>query len=123
MNPTVLDSSAVLAFVQGEPGASVVESALDSGAVCGAANWSEVAQKVRRSGADWPLTKLLLYDYTFTVEPVIVDDAERAADRWRPGSGLSLADRLCIALGDRLEATTLTADGAWGESERIHQIR
>lgn len=123
MNRNVLDASAVLAFVQGERGARVVESALDGGAVCGAANWSEVAQKVRRNGADWPRTKLLLYDYAFAVEPVTIDDAERAAGLWQQGAGLSLADRLCIALGDRLEAITLTADGDWGETERIRQIR
>jgi PIN domain nuclease of toxin-antitoxin system len=39
------------------------------------------------------------------------------------GAGLSLADRLCLALGDRLDADVLTADQAWGAGERIKQIR
>jgi PIN domain nuclease of toxin-antitoxin system len=36
---------------------------------------------------------------------------------------LSLADRLCLALGRRLGAVVWTADGTWGSSETIRQIR
>ena len=50
-------------------------------------------------------------------------DAEWAARRWVRGEGLSLADRLCMALGDRLDAEVWTADQAWGTGERIRQIR
>lgn len=119
----VLDASAVLAFLQGEPGADVVESALEAGAVAGTANWSEVAQKVTAAGADWDLAKALLLSYGVAVEPVTVEDAERAGRRWRSGAGLSLGDRLCLALGDRLDSTVLTADRAWGTSGRVEQIR
>lgn len=119
----VLDASALLAFLQGEPGADVVEAHLDAGAVCGAANWSEVAQKVLAAGRDLDLTWALLTSYQLTVEPVIVDDAERAARRWRRGEGLSLADRLCLALAERVDLDVWTADSAWGAGDRIHQIR
>ena len=57
------------------------------------------------------------------VEPVTVADAEWAAVRWQPGEGLSLADRLCLALGDRLDATVLTADRSWGKGGRLRQVR
>jgi len=119
----VLDASALLAFLQDEPGADLVEAALTAGSVCGAANWSETAQKVRQRGADWRLSRGLLLDYGLVVEPVGVVDAERAADLWQPGSPLSLGDRLCLALGERLDATVWTADGTWGGSETIRQIR
>ena len=56
----VLDASAILSFLQGEPGSDVVEAALDEGASCSAVNWSEVAQKVRTSGRDWALVRALL---------------------------------------------------------------
>ncbi len=46
----VLDASALLAFLAGEPGADVVERALADGPVCSAVNWAEVAQKVRAAG-------------------------------------------------------------------------
>lgn len=48
----VLDASALLAFLTGEPGADIVEAGLVQGASCGAANCSEVAQKIL--GADPP---------------------------------------------------------------------
>ena len=120
---TVLDASAVLAFLQGEPGADVVEAALTAGAVCGAANWSEAAQKVIAAGGDWGLAKALLESHEFSVEPVTADDGESAARRWRREDGLSLGDRLCIALGERLDRDVLTADTAWGQDGRIRQIR
>ena len=89
----VLDASAILAFVQGEDGADVVEAAMPLGPVCGAANWSEVAQKVLAAGRDWDLVRALLVSYDVRVEPVLADDAEWAARggsrargcRWRIG--------------------------------------
>ncbi|GAA2932009.1 PIN domain-containing protein [Microbacterium luteolum] len=119
---TVLDASAVLAFLQGEPGADQVEGVLDE-AVVGAANWAEVAQKVRAAGADWGVASGLLRSYELTIEPVSYADAEAAAAMWKRGSGLSLGDRLCLALARRLDAPVLTADRAWGRSDRIIQLR
>jgi ribonuclease VapC len=119
----VVDASAVLAFLQGEAGANVVEEALSEAAVVGAANWSEVAQKVMAGAGDWDLARALLQSYDITIEPVSAHDAEQAARSWRKGTGLSLADRLCLALADRLDAEVLTADRARGDGERIRQVR
>ena len=119
----LFDSSALLAFLQGESGADVVEGALEAGGACGAANWSETARKTRQRGGDWSLARGLLESYGLTVEPVNADDAVRAAALWEPGSPLSLADRLCLAQGDRLDATIWTADAAWGSSTPIRQVR
>ncbi|HKY15553.1 MAG TPA: PIN domain-containing protein [Microthrixaceae bacterium] len=118
-----MDASALLAFLQGEPGAVMVEDHLVEGVACGAANWSEVAQKVRAAGRDWALASALLASYELVVEPVTIHDAERAASSWRQGSGLSLADRLCLALGDRLDRPVLTADSSWGTGGRVRQVR
>lgn len=119
----VLDASAILAFVQDEAGADVVESALNTATCCGAANWSEVAQKVLGSGRDWDLVRALLLSYELAIEPVSAEDGEWAARRWRPGQGLSLGDRLCLALAHRSGAEVLTADTAWGSASPIRQIR
>lgn len=119
----VLDASAVLAFMQGEDGADAVDDALADEPHCGAANWSEVAQQIIAAGGDWDLARALLVSYDLHVEPVTEADAEWAAHRCRRGEGLSLADRLCMALGERLELPVLTADRAWGSSGRIVQIR
>ena len=119
----VADSSALLAFLQGEDGTSVVEEALAGDVRCGAANWSEVAQKVIAAGRDWHLVRALLESYAVQIEPVVTEDAEWAASRWRRGEGLSLGDRLCMALAERLDTDVLTADQAWGTADRVRQIR
>jgi ribonuclease VapC len=113
----------VLAFLQGEEGAAAVERVLEAGAVVGAATWSEIAQKTLQHNRDWSSTRLLLMSYDVEVAPITAADAEWAAARWRRGEGLALADRLCLALGDRLGAAVWTADARWGESEQIRQIR
>ncbi|QCB92718.1 type II toxin-antitoxin system VapC family toxin [Cellulomonas shaoxiangyii] len=120
---TVLDASALLAFLGGEPGADAVEEALADDAACSTVNWSETAQKVRAAGGDWPVAAALLAGYGLTVHDATTADAERAARRWVRGSGLSLGDRFCLALGDRLDATVVTADTAWKDDPRVRLIR
>lgn len=120
---TVVDASALLTYLQGEPGAEAVERHLEGGAVCGAVNWSEVAQKIRAAGRDWDLARALLMSYSVEVAPVTEDDAEWAAARWRAGEGLSIADRLCMALGRRLDSLVVTADTSWGAEGGIKQLR
>ena len=119
----VLDASAILAFLQGEDGSDVVEAALADDPRCGAANWSEVVQKVLAADRDWSLVRALLTSYPIRVDPVSIDDGEWAARRWRPGEGLSLGDRLCLALAERVDTDVLTADAAWGSDGRVKQIR
>ena len=119
----MFDASALLCFLQGEQGSDLVEGALDSGGACPAVNWSEVAQKVLARGGDWDLAGQLLHSFGLTVEPVIAADAESAARAWRAGDGLSLADRLCLAVGERLHAVVWTADSAWGSAGRVRQVR
>lgn len=119
----VFDASALLAYLQGESGADVVESALEEGGACSAANWAEVAQKVTSKERDWTVVRSLLLSYAMRIEPVTIDDAELAASVWSRHRHLSLGDRLCLALGERLDAIVLTADSAWGAGGRIRQIR
>jgi ribonuclease VapC len=121
---TVLDASALLAYIQGEVGEDTVEDALATGnAVCGAANWSEVAQQLRARRGRWDLARALLMSFDLIVEPVTAADAERAAGMWEQGSGLSLGDRLCLALAERLGAEALTADQAWAGRPGVRLIR
>ena len=48
---TVLDASALLAYLHQEYGWELVRDSLDEGCI-GAVNWCEVAQKVARKGLD-----------------------------------------------------------------------
>jgi PIN domain nuclease of toxin-antitoxin system len=120
---TVLDASAIIALLRNEPGAARVEEELLRGAVCSAVNWSEVAQKVRAANDDWNAASALLLSYDLAVEPVTIDDAEVAANLWVSGSGLSLADRLCLALAARLGHTALTCDTAWSGHPQVELLR
>jgi len=112
----VVDASVVLAWLQDEPGAEEAEPMLMEG-VIGAANWSEVLQKTRQHGAPAGIVGRLLASFGLTVIDVGAADAEVAADLWRQGIGLSLADRLCLALGLRMDLPVATADAAWIEVE------
>ena len=120
---TVFDASALLAYLTGEAGADVVEEALLAGGLCSAANWSEVAQKVRAADGDWTLARALLLSFDLEISEVTAEDAEWAAQRWRPREGLSLADRLCLALAARTDSPVLTADTTWGDGNAVRQIR
>ena len=119
----LFDASALLCFLQDEAGAAVVERELLVGGACSAANWAETAQKLHAHGQDWTLARGLLLSYDLIVEPVLAQDAERAAQLWRHDSGMSLADRLAIATAYRLAATVWTADEAWGTDPPVRQIR
>jgi PIN domain nuclease of toxin-antitoxin system len=96
---TVLDVSAVLALLPGEPGAEVVAEALESD-FSGAANLAEVIGK--RIGAEVEVSRLhaLLTAAGVVIEPVIKADAELAGvmRSLDGGTQLSLGEQCCLAL-------------------------
>lgn len=118
----VLDSSAVLAWLQGEPGGDQVRALLDDGVV-GAANWSEILQKAQQHGAVAHDVGRLLRALGTRVEPVGERDAERAARLWPSSPALSLGDRLGLALAERLQLSAVTADAAWADAEIGVEVR
>jgi ribonuclease VapC len=113
---TIVDASVVLTWLQDEPGADDAEPLLMEG-VIGAANWSEVLQKTRHHGAPSGIVGRLLASFGLKVVDVTAADAEFAAGLWRHGTALSLADRLCLALGLRMGLPVATADAAWADMD------
>jgi ribonuclease VapC len=113
---TIVDASVVLTWLQDEPGADDAEPLLMEG-VIGAANWSEVLQKTRQHGAPSGIVGRLLASFGLKVVDVTAADAEFAAGLWRHGTALSLADRLCLALGLRMGLPVATADAAWADMD------
>ncbi len=110
----VLDASALLASAFGEPGGEQVRAVI-SGALISAANWSEFFQKVLQRGVETRGMRDELEGAGLQIVPVSVQQAEVAASLWprvRP-LGLSLADRLCLALGMMQPSTVHTADRVW----------
>ncbi len=108
----VVDASVVLAWLQDEPGGDAAEPWLMEG-VIGAANWSEVLQKVRQHDGQPGVVARLLISFGLRVEGVSQEDGERAAELWVAQTALSLGDRLCLALALRLDSAVATADAAW----------
>ena len=102
----------MLAWLQDEPGSDLAERHLMEG-IIGAANWSEILQKVRQHGAQPTVVARLLSSFGLRVVDVTAADAEYAAGLWQMGSALSLADRLCLGLGLRVRLDVVTADAAW----------
>lgn len=110
----VCDSSALLAYLFGEPGAETVLTLLSQSAVS-AVNWSEVRQKSAARRADTGALRGDLEALGLMIVPFGAADAEAAARLWPTTRtlGLSLADRACLALALTLEAPVWTADRAW----------
>lgn len=120
---STLDTSAVLALLLEEPGSVAVEAALNTTCFVSAAIWSEIAQKSAQKNLNWTHVRAALQGLGINVVAVGEEDAELAAELWQPGNGLSLADRLCLALGHRLDAEILTADQAWAGLPGVTVIR
>lgn len=113
MTEFVLDASAVIAFLQGEPGAQQVEGALFE-AVLSAVNLVEVAQWVMEvrgeAAARLELQGLPCQVVDFDETQALEAAALRRTTRAR---GLSLGDRACLALAKLRGLPVLTADRAW----------
>lgn len=110
----VLDSSAVLAVLYAEPGGERVVGRLPNGLIS-AANMTEVLSKMAEIGEDPQVIADRLAGFGVRVEPVTADHALTAA-RLRPLTrhlGLSLGDRLCLALAIAKRLSVLTTDRAW----------
>lgn len=110
----VLDASALLAALLGEPGAERVDGAID-GAVMSTVNLAEVVGHLAKAGADRDRVAQIL-----ATLPLVHEAPDEAlaieAGLMRPLTdplGLSLGDRFCLALARRLGVAAMTADRAW----------
>lgn len=133
MPSTVLDASALLAYLRDEPGAEVVADAIAEGAAISTVNLAEVLSRVADRDGDpsrlaGEMTDRGLLGGAVSVESFTDEDAVEVA-RLRPetrAQGLSLGDRACLALARRLGLPALTADTAWsrlGLEVTLQQIR
>lgn len=108
----ILDASALLAWLQNEPGATIVEETLAESAIS-SLNWSEVLQKSLAHGVDITGLRQDLEALGLIILPFDRDAAEQTARLWSAGNNLSLADRACLALGVQYAIPVLTADRFW----------
>lgn len=123
----VLDASALLSFLQDEPGNNQVEAVLPEAVIC-SVNWSEVVQKTVAAGIDVNGMREDLEALGLKILPFSAEEAELAGRLWQQTkqAGLSLGDRACLSVGLRLEAPVLTADRIWTTLNlpiTVHSIR
>lgn len=110
----VLDASALLAYLQDEPGGEKVRAVIGEASLS-TVNWAEVIGKARDNEIDTDGLQEDLEALGLRFEPFSAAQAE-VAGRLRETTrrlGLSLGDRACLALGRDRDEATYTADRAW----------
>ena len=114
MTDYILDASAVLAVLQNEPGQAKVREKAERSAV-GRINATEVLTKLIENGA--PLDRAILAFESLDLRIIEFNTAQsELIASLRPLTkhlGLSLGDRVCLALAILENATAVTADRHW----------
>jgi len=124
VSEVVLDASALLALLNRESRHEEVARAVPDAAIS-AVNLSEVAAKLAEGSMPEEAIREALEGLALEVHDFGRELAFRTA-MLRPltkSRGLSLADRACLALGQRLDLPILTTDRAWEEIELEVEVR
>ena len=114
MSEFVLDSSAILALIRGEPGAEFVELLL-SRAVISSVNIAEIVSKLTDLNSTTAPMDAILEGAGVEIVPFAESQARLCGELRRAtrSRGLSLGDRACLALAQERGLTAVTADAAW----------
>jgi PIN domain nuclease of toxin-antitoxin system len=112
----ILDSSALLAAVLGEPGADLVLEVIDQAAIS-AVNLLEVFGKLIQKGIPAARVRERLASFAIPTIPWSEEDVWASADlaslAWT--HGFSLADRVCLHIARRYRAQAVTTDREWAK--------
>jgi PIN domain nuclease of toxin-antitoxin system len=129
MTDIVLDASAVLAMVYGEPGGTKVHAAIVSpltSVSISAVNWCEVLTKLSQKSPIMSAEKMAAILPGVEVVPFGKAEAERAATLAKSCPNISLGDRACLALASFLHASAWTTDKIWAQipvSAKLEMLR
>ena len=114
----VLDASALLAWIQGEPGGDYVASLLTQDCKLSAVNLTELVTKLTDNNHTAP-QNLGQQLRTLGIEICAFNEAQAISSgmlrKQTRAKGLSLGDRACLSLAMELQAVVLTSDKAWKE--------
>jgi ribonuclease VapC len=114
VSTVVLDASALLALLRGEPGAKQVEGALGD-ALMSVVGMTEVAFHFHRLGMPPDLVARMLRPLPVTLVPADADLcwAAAALHAVTADAGLSLGDSVCLALAKRDRLPAWTVNETW----------
>lgn len=121
MSSAVLDASALLALLFGEPGAERVQNVLADSAMT-TVNLGEVVGHYARNGASEADIRGVIGPLPVSWIPLDYELAYTAG-LLLPATGLSFGDRACLALAGRMGVPAITADRPWGAVQGLQGIR
>jgi PIN domain nuclease of toxin-antitoxin system len=124
MSGVVLDSSALLAFIQGEPGGDVVAGVVGD-ALMSSVNHAEVVTKLVERTGSLDVARVALGIANVDVIDFDRSQAEQAGllVKQTRSCGLSLGDRACLALAAREATPVLTVDRIWATLKLDVEVR
>ncbi|MDF3047557.1 MAG: hypothetical protein K0R73_675 [Candidatus Midichloriaceae bacterium] len=117
MKSAILDTSAILAIINNEPGSDVIRPLL-SNSIVSSVNIAETSAilvsryKIPLSDVKTLVNQLIGTVINFTEEQAYIVAELEAVNR-ENGYGLSLGDKACISLGISLNTPIYTADKIW----------
>ena len=115
-NKVILDSSALLAFYNDEPGWQKVEP-YQGNSLISAVNAAEVISTLIRNGIESNKARTAVTEFVSEVVPYDIEQASGTGNLISIGKqyGLSLGDRACLSLGMQMQLPVLTGDIIWQE--------
>lgn len=116
MSSVVLDASAALAFILGEPGGDrvmVLLRAQKASVAMSSVNWCETLTRLQRNSPIVNASKLTSMLPGVEVVSFSQSEAEVAAELAKLSGALSLGDRACLAIAHARKATAWTTDRIW----------
>jgi PIN domain nuclease of toxin-antitoxin system len=124
----VLDASALMALLFGEPGSEVLTLEFLQDSVISTVNLAEIQSVLVNRGVPQQDAWQEACAYVPVIEPFTMSHAKLAGSlvAQTRSHGLSLGDRACLALGITLDAPVYTTDQAWKNLRigcNIHLIR
>jgi len=124
MASAILDSSAILAVLNDEPGADLVIAIMDD-ALVSTVNYAEVVAKLVERGSTAIEAQSALQSLALTTMDFDIALAQRTGvlRRETMNRGLSLGDRACLALAEREGAAAMTGDRSWVGAVASVEIR
>jgi ribonuclease VapC len=122
----VMDSSAILAILRGEPGCDYVQELLQSEeCAISSVNMAEVGSKLIDYGLPPEELPRIARQIQIDIIDFNTDQSIQSAQirKITRSTGLSLGDRACVALAQLMQGCVVTSDRAWLDIAEITQIK